>query len=336
MKTAFFELEDWQIDYFRKQKFGKNIKLSLSSEKLTQKNASKIKDFEGICTFIYSKLDEKLLSTFKNLKFICTLSTGFDHINLNYCKNKKIQVFNVPTYGENTVAEHTMALILNISRRIFDSILRTRSGKFVYDGLRGFDLKGKTLGLVGGGHIGINVAKMARGFDMNILVYDIKQDPILAEKIGFKYVKNLDDLLKHSDIISLHTPYNKFTHHIINIKNIKKVKPGAVLINTARGGLIQTDALVFALNRKIISYAGLDVLEEEKPLKEDIELLSKHRLNKKQAKTILEEHVLLEQPNVYITPHNAFNSPEALKRIMDTTIENIRAYLAKKPINRVA
>lgn len=336
MKIAFFEREPWQSAYLKKQKFPKGVQLFTSSEKLTVKNANKIKDVEGICTFIYSKLDEKLLSTFKNLKFLCTMSTGFDHIDLEYCKKKGIMVFNVPTYGENTVAEHTFALILTISRRITDSVLRTRSGKFIFDDLTGFDLKGKTLGLIGCGHIGAHVAKYAKAFDMNVLVYDVKQDPLLAERVGFKYVKTLDELLRHSDILSLHTPYNKFTHHILNMKNIKKIKKGAVLINTARGALVQTQALIYALKKKIISYAGLDVLEEEKPLKDDLNLLAIRRLDKKTSGIVLSEHVLFEQPNVYITPHNAFNSPEALKRIMDTTIENIKAYLDKKPINRIA
>jgi len=336
MKIAFFEREPWQSDYIKEQKFQKGVQIITSSEKLTHKNANRIKDVDAICTFIYSKLDQSLLSTFKNLKFICTMSTGFDHIDLEYCKKNKIMVFNVPTYGENTVAEHTFALILTISRRIVDSVLRTRSGDYTFEGLKGFDLKGKTLGLIGCGHIGAHVAKMARGFDMNVLVYDIKQDPLLAEKIGFKYVKDLDIVLKHSNILSLHTPYNKFTHHILNMKNIKKIKPGAVLINTARGGLVETRALIFALKKGIVSYAGLDVLEEEKPLKDDLGLLAVRRLGKKISKTVLEEHVLLEQKNVYVTPHNAFNSPEAITRIMDTTIENIRAFLKGKPINRVA
>tara|TARA_Y100000294_G_C8477870_1_gene305474 strand:- start:135 stop:947 length:813 start_codon:yes stop_codon:yes gene_type:complete len=258
------------------------------------------------------------------LKLIVTRSTGFDHIDMHECKKRGITVCNVPFYGENTVAEHAFALILSISRKICPSVARTRNQDFNYEGLRGFDLKGKTLGIIGGGHIGMHVANMAKGFEMNVLVFDLYKDKKLVKQYGFKY-STMDSLLKNSDIITLHVPYNKHTHHLINKNSLKKMKKGVVLINTARGGLIETDALVQGLNKKIISFAGLDVLEEECFLKEEKKLLLSHAELKCNINNVLQDHILCKDERVLVTPHNAFNSIEALKRINDATIKNIKS-----------
>jgi len=262
------------------------------------------------------------------------MSTGFDHIDLKTAKAKNIKVSNVPFYGENTVAEHTLALILALSRRLPDSIERVKKFDFNLDNLRGFDLEGKTLGLIGLGHIGSHVAQMAKGFGLKIIAFDPKKDLKLAKKLDFKYVA-LDNLLKTSDIISLHAPYNKKTHHLINKNNINQIKKGAYLVNTARGGLIETDSLITALNKGIIAGAGLDVLEEECFIKEEKELLAKPFQKKCNLKTVLQGHVLIQDPRVLVTPHNAFNSHEALQRILDTTVENIQGFLRGKPKNLV-
>jgi len=262
------------------------------------------------------------------------MSTGFDHIDLKECKAKNIKVSNVPFYGENTVAEHTFALILALAWKLPASIERSKTYNFTLDNLRGFDLKGKTLGLVGLGHIGERAAKMAKGFEMKVIAYDPKKNLKLAEKMGIKYV-TFDYLLSHSDIISLHAPYNKKTRHLINKNNIKLIKPGAYLINTARGGLIETQALIIALKKKIIAGAGLDVLEEECFIKEEKELLSKPFQKKCNLKTVLQGHFLIQDPRVLVTPHNAFNSEEALQRILDTTVENIKRFLKNRMINLV-
>ncbi|MBI3034501.1 hydroxyacid dehydrogenase, partial [Candidatus Woesearchaeota archaeon] len=254
---------------------------------------------------------------------------------LDECKKRNITVCNVPFYGENTVAEHTFALILALSRKIIEGAERTRKGDFSLDGLRGFDLKGKTIGIVGMGSIGQHVARMAKGFEMNILAFDLRKDSKLAKSLGFRYV-DFEYLLKNSSIITLHCPYSKATHHLINKSNIGKIKKGGILINTARGALIETEALVNALSRGIISSAGLDVLEEECAIKEEKQLLSKRFAQECDLRTVLENHILQRMENVVITPHNAFNSTEALLRILDTTIENIKAYSRKKPVNVVA
>ena len=287
-----------------------------------------------ISPFIYSHVNNDILQKLLDLKMIATRSTGFDHIDVQSAKDKKITVCYVPFYGENTVAEHTFALILALSRRLIDSVERARKGDFTLDGLRGFDLKDKLLGIIGMGHIGIHVARIAKGFEMKVLAFDPKEDKKIAKKIGFEYT-DLKDLLSKSDIITLHTPDNKETHHLINLENISSIKKGAYLINTARGGLIETQALLEALSNETLAGAGLDVLEEECFVKEEAQLLSKEFPKTCDLKTVLQNHILLQQKNVIITPHNAFNSQEALMRILDTTAENITGFMAGKLKNVV-
>ncbi|MBI2137395.1 hydroxyacid dehydrogenase [Candidatus Woesearchaeota archaeon] len=328
---AFFELEKWEEEAAKKTL--KRHALKFFSKPLTASNASKAGDAEAIAAFIYSRIDKKILAKLPKLKLIATMSTGYDHIDTEACRKKGVKVSNVPFYGENTVAEHTFALILALSRKILKSVENTRRGNFSLNGLRGFDLKGKTIGVVGTGHIGLHVLRIAKGFEMKMTAYDVKQDLNAAKKLGFRYVK-LNTLLKSSDIITLHCPYNKATHHLINKSNIMKTKKGAYLINTARGGLIETDALLNALNRKHLGGAGIDVLEEESAIKEEKQLLSRNFTSN--LRTILANHILLNYENVIITPHNAFNSTEALNRILTTTLENIQEYLKGKTINAVA
>jgi D-lactate dehydrogenase len=330
MKLAFYEMENWEVNYLKKAL--KKHKLVFSKNKLSKKNA--VKDAEVLAVFIYSKVDKEVLDMMPKLKLVTTMSTGFDHIDLKECKKRKIKVCNVPTYGENTVAEHTFALILNISRKLCESFQKTRAGDFRLNGLRGFDLKDRVIGIVGCGNIGQHVARMAKGFEMNILVFDVNKDKKLAKKIGFKYV-SLATLLKKSDIITLHVPENKFTHHMIDAKAFTQMKKGVVLINTARGGVIDTNALLKALNNKKVAYAGLDVLEGECYIKEERELLHPDFSKLCDLKTVLQNNILLRKPNVHITPHNAFNSREALLRILDTTVDNISGFSRKKYVNIV-
>lgn len=327
---AFFELDKWEE--VRAKEELKNHNLQFFSAPLNASNAAKIRNADAIAIFIYSHITQKILDKLPKLKFIATMSTGYDHIDLDGCKKRGIKVSNVPFYGENTVAEHTFALILALSRKIIESAERTRRNDFSLDGLMGFDLKGKTIGVIGTGHIGLHVIRIAKGFEMNVLAFDVKKNAS-ARKIGFRYV-SLDTLLKKSDIVTLHCPYNQATHHLINNKNIGKMKKGALLINTARGGLVETEALANAISKKRIGGAGIDVLEEEAAVKEEKQLLSKNfQIN---FKTIVENHLLLSSRKVIVTPHNAFNSEEALNRILDATLENINAYIKKKRINAVS
>jgi len=336
IKIAFFEVEPWEKEYLKKTL--KGFKLYFFDSVIDKQNIKQIKDIDILSPFIYSKVDKAVIAELPNLKLITTRSTGFDHIDLKAAHQAGIKVANVPSYGANTVAEHTFALILSLSRKIHQSYQRTSRGNFSLEGLRGFDLRNKTIGIVGTGYIGQHAIRIARGFGMNVLAYDIKRDIKLVKHLGFKYT-TLDNLLKKSDIISLHAPYNKSTHHLINRKNIKLIKQGAMIINTARGGLIDTTALVDGLRSGKLAGVGLDVLEEEKYiLKEEAELLSPHFVSKNKKdinnylQTIVEGHMLLISDKVIVTPHNAFNSQEALERILDTTIENVKTCCAKKKL----
>jgi len=332
LKIAFFEVESWETDYLKSQL--KGFDLMFFENKLTSQNLKKISNIDILSPFIYSAIDKKTINSLKSLKYIVTRSTGFDHIDLKTCKHQTILVSNVPAYGENTVAEHTFALILALSRKICFSWERTRLGNFSLENSRGFDLKGKVLGVVGVGNIGRHVIRIAKGLEMNILAFDVKKDQKFAKKIGLKYV-TLDYLFKNSDIITLHVPYNKATHHLVNLKTLKLFKKGCYLINTARGGICDTTALLRGLKQGVFAGLGLDVLEEECFIKEERELLSSAFEKTCDLKTVLENHILINQPNVIITPHNAFNSKEALTRILDTTIENIKTFSKNRPINLV-
>jgi len=320
-KIAFFEIKPWEKAYLKKKLKQHNLKFFEGP--ISMENISTVKDCDIISVFIYSKIDAVILKKLKKLRLIATRSTGFDHINLKECKKMKITVCNVPYYGENTVAEHTFALILSLSRNIHKSYVRALKDDFSVEGLTGFDLKGKIIGIIGGGHIGLHVARMARAFGMHVRVYDVNKQNFLAEVINFKYMP-FEELLKTSDIITVHVPYNKHTHHLINKSNIKKIKKGAILINTARGAIVETDALLYALEHKILGGAGLDVVEGEELIKEEHQLLHDKR-NVKKWKSIVRDKKIFRMDNVVFTPHNAFNSKEALIRILDTTIKNVES-----------
>ena len=332
IKIAFFEIQDWEKEYLQNQL--KNVEVSFFTEKLSLENIDMAKDANIISVFIDSQITGEILEKLPSLKMIATRSTGFDQIDIEACKKNNILICNVPSYGENTVAEHTFALILDLSRKIYQSVDRVKEEGFAISGLTGFDLKGKTLGIIGMGHIGQHVARIAQGFQMQVLAFEAHEDKKLAKKLGFDYA-SLDELLQNSDIITLHVPYNEKTHHLINSGNIGQVKRGAYVINTARGGIIETAALVEALGKGIIAGAGLDVLEEECFVKEEAHLLSKDFSKKCDIKTMLQNHILMDRKNVIITPHNAFNSKEALERILETTVENIKGFVKGKTINIV-
>jgi D-lactate dehydrogenase len=334
VNIVFFELEKFGLgdkkDYIKKALSSHEI--SFIEEPLSIDNASKASDAQVIACFIYSQINDSLLSKFSNLKLLVTMSTGFEHVDIAACKKRGIIACNVPSYGENTVAEHAIALLLALTRKIVPSVERTKKGDFSLDGLRGTDLNGKTMGVVGTGKIGKNVAKYARAFGMRVIAYDRFPDNEFAKKEGISYVL-FDDLLADSDFISLHAPETKETFHLINVNNVRKIKSGCFLVNTARGSLVETEALLIGLKEGIFAGVGLDVLEEEYAIREEMELLHEHYHKKFDMKTLLEEHILLEQPNVIITPHNAFNTNEALMRILDSTVDNINAFLAGVPRN---
>lgn len=321
MKTAFFEIQGWETKKIKRE-LGNGVKIY--REPLDKNNASNVKDAEVLSVFIYSKVTAEVMKKIPRLKMIVTRSTGFDHIDLKECRKRKIKVFNIPSYGENTVAEHTFALILALSRNVHKAYARTLKDDFSIDGLKGFDLKDKTLGVVGAGSIGKHVIRIARGFEMRVLVSDRHKDEFLAEQLEFKYV-SFEELIKKSDIVTIHIPYAKENHHLFDKKIIGKMKRGAILINTSRGAIVDTKALLYGLDKKILSGVGLDVLEGEELIKEEKQLLYEKEKNAA-LKIYVEDHALLERDNVVFTPHIAFYSQEALERIVDQTIAHIKNF----------
>jgi D-lactate dehydrogenase len=332
MQTLFFEMEPWETAYL--SRYFSSEQATFLPDRLTAENASQYANCQIISTFIYSDLSKNIIENLPQLRLIATRSTGFDHIDLSECKRRGISVSNVPSYGENTVAEHTFALILALSRNVHKAYFRMRnSAEFSFVGLQGFDLQGKTIGVIGAGHIGMHVVKIARGFSMKVLAYDVNRSAFLADVLNFEYV-SLEELLSRSDIITLHAPYNAKTHHLINTGNVRLVKKGAILINTARGGLVETAALLAGLDEGIFSGVGLDVLEGEKLVKEEKELLTgNYTLD--ELKLLISNHLLMNNENVVITPHIGFNSREAIQRILETTRDNIQAFLQGRPVNLV-
>lgn len=326
MKIGFFEIKPGEDEFFKKAL--PNDELVFSPDPLTEQNLSQYTDLEVVTSHTGSKITQAVIDGLKNLKLIATRTTGFDHIDVKYAQSKNIPVCNIPSYGENTVAEFAFGLILSIARKIPDAVSRVRvTHKFDTSNLAGFDLKGKTLGVLGTGHIGSHLISMGKGFEMNVIAFDAFPNEELSEHLGFAY-KPLEEVLASADVISIHVPYLPSTHHLINSQNISKIKKGAVLINTARGAVVETQALVNALEQGVLSGAGLDVLENEEallaknPEKVDPTLLP---LNQK----------LMSLPNVYVTPHLAFDSHEALQRILETTVENIQSLQQGSPKNLI-
>ena len=322
MKAVFFEVHDWE-----QQKLEKQIGTGhhYYHNTLQKTNMDEWRDYEILCVFIQSEVTREVIEQMPNLKAVITRSTGYNHVDQQALAERNIPLLNVPTYGENTVAEHAFALILNLSRKVHKSYLRTLQGDFRIEDLRGFDLQGKTLGVVGGGHIGMHVVKIARGFGMKVLVSTRHPDHFLEGVLNFRYVEN-DELFRKSDIISLHVPLVAQTTHLINKETISMMKDGVILINTSRGEIIDTEALLEGLQSGKIGGAGLDVIEGEKLVLEEVQL-HKDENHKDQWKLLHEDTQILRMPNVVFTPHNAFNSQEALERILNTSARNVLAVL---------
>ncbi len=332
MKLAIFEAENWEQDLYKRLKDTNDV--LFREEALNESNARQYADAEIVSTFIYSELGEDVLKQLPSLKLIATRSTGFDHIAMSYCKAHGILVSNVPAYGSCTVAEHVFGLILTISHHLTEAIDRTRKGDFSLRGLKGFDLHGKTLGVIGAGHIGQCVIRIAKGFDMEVIAFDARPVEDLARALGFTYLA-LDNLLKESDIITLHVPSNEKTKNLVSHEQFRLMKNGAVLINTSRGPTVNVQALVEALSTGKLSAAGLDVLSDEPVIREEAELVRTIFQRDHDLQTLLADHVLLRMRNVYITPHSAFYTQEALLDILNTTVENIHAFIRGTPENLV-
>ena len=325
---SFYSIVPDLKDYLKEKMNGHSVKIyeeAFKIETLDHKT-------EILGLFVNNKADKKIFDKLPKLKMIATFSTGYDHIDLKEAKKRKIPVCNVPTYGENTVAQHAMSLVLALSRKLFQSVKIVKEGVYDYHGLRGFDLKGKTIGIIGTGHIGIHMIDMLDGFEANVIAYDAFPNPELTKTHKFNYV-SLNKLYSDSDVISLHVPLFPTTYHMINKSAVKKMKDGVYIINTARGGLADPEALVWGLETGKIAGIGTDVLEEETYFQNPQKVLEIK--DPAVLRRTLMENILIDHPNTIVTPHNAFNSTEALKRIYDTSIDNIKAFLSGKTQNNV-
>lgn len=335
MKLFYFNAQEGDTPNIHRA-LGDTVSVQTLPESLTEETVELAKEADMISIFVNSQVSPEILAQLPHLKMIATRSTGFDHIDAATCAARDILVTNVPTYGERTVAEHTFALMLALSRKLLLAYERTERMHFDRQGLQGFDLYQKTLGVVGTGNIGRNVIRIGLGFGMKVVAYDVHPDHALAKELGFTYVDSFEKLLEASDVVTLHVPYVPQTFHLINQKTVQHMRKGSLLINTARGEIVDTSALIWALDNGILAGAGLDVLEEEQGTYDPIDFLTQTPESNKRLVTLLRNHILIARNDVIITPHNAYNSKEALDRIFETTMDNIRAYIAGKPINVVS
>jgi D-lactate dehydrogenase len=331
-KTLFVEVEDWESDFLRSH-CKDHCDFETTGDTVQDLSLDRYEDVACLSPFIHSQVTEEVLDGLPNLRLITTRSTGVDHIATDACRERDITVCNVPTYGANTVAEHTFALLLALTRRVHKAYEQTIRGRFSIEGLRGIDLRDRTLGVVGTGSIGTHVIRIALGFQMRVLAFDVAPVAAMADALGFRYV-DLETLLAESDIVTLHCPLTDENAHMIDGEAIDRMKDDAILINTARGGLVDTDALVHALRSGGLGGAGLDVLEEETAIREEGEMLSR-QYDTEQLQTLVQNTILLRMDNVIVTPHIGFNSQEAVHKILDTTIHNISSFLSRQPRNVV-
>lgn len=308
--------------------------LRFSAEPLTGANVDT--EAEVISVFLTSPIDAELMQKMPNLKLIACRSTGFDHIDLVAASKLGIAVVNVPSYGASTVAEYSFGLLLTLTRKIIAASEAFQTGVAEHDALRGIDLSGKTLGLIGTGHIGRNVAAIAKGFGMPVLAYDAYPDAEWAKGSGVTYA-DLDTVIGSSDVITLHIPYSKEVHHLLDAAKFKLMRPTAIIVNTARGELIDTVALLEALVAGQLYGAALDVFEGETLVDVHNELRTLRQQGKQELlEQGVELDILRKLPNVLVTNHNAFNTTEALGRINQTTAENITQFLSNQTQNAVA
>ncbi|WP_407178677.1 hydroxyacid dehydrogenase [Bradyrhizobium sp. STM 3562] len=334
MNIAMFETEEWERQACARLE--PHHRVRCVAEPLDQRNAADFSDAEVASPFVNSRLDASALSHFPRLKLIATRSTGYDHIDLRYCAAHGIIVSNVPDYGDSTVAEHVFALLLAVARKIVDSVERTRRGRFTQTGLRGFELRDQMIGVVGTGRIGLRVIEIARGFGMNVVAYDLQPDEAAANRLKFAYT-SLDRLLSDSDVVTLHVPATPGTVRLLSDREFSRMKPGAILINTARGHIVDVEALVRALADGKLRGAGLDVLPQEPLIREEAAIFHQEAVrDAEDFKALVANHVLLRFPNVIVTPHNAYNTEAALERIIATTLANIEAFAQGTPQNVVS
>ncbi len=314
MKIAFFDAKGYDITSFEPYSDKDGIKFKFYETKLNEDTADLARDCYAVCAFVNDVINAAVIDRLSELgvKLIAMRCAGYNNVDVNYAKGK-LDIVRVPAYSPYAVAEHAMAMLLTSIRRVHKAYIRTRDFNFSLNGLTGFDLHGKTAGVIGTGKIGRVFIDICRGFGMNVIAYD----KFPAENSGIDYVE-LDELFRRSDVISFHCPLTEDTYHMISSETIGTLKKGAVIINTSRGALIDAEALLNGIKARQIGAACLDVYEEESDV--FFEDFSGH---------IIDDDVLarlISMPNVIVTSHQAFLTEEALENIAETTVNNIIAY----------
>lgn len=313
-RLAFFDAKPYDKIYFDQLKEDYNFKIKYYENKLNEDTAAMAAGSDGVVAFVNDTIDAPVIETLykHGVKILALRSAGYNNVDFKAAYNK-INVVRVPAYSPYAVAEHAMALLLTLNRKIHRAYNRTRDYNFSLNGLTGFDLHGKTIGVIGTGKIGQVLIEICRGFGLQILAYD----PFPVTDKGIEYVP-LAELCRRADIISLHCPLTKDTHHLINSKTLSQMHDGVVIINTSRGALIDSEALLEAIKSKKVGAAGLDVYEEESEVFfEDF------------SNTIIQDDILarlVSMPNVIVTSHQAFLTHEALHNIAETTLQNLNSY----------
>jgi D-lactate dehydrogenase len=327
MKVVFFGLEKWQIPLIQEKLKNSDINLITYEEHLDDNIIEEVKDADIISLSGSACLGKNRIDKFTNLRLITTRNTGYDHINFTYAEEKGIQVANVPSYGSNTVAEYTFALILSLAKKLRFSFDNTSRAWFSRKHSRGIDLAGKTLGVIGTGKIASKVVRMAHGFDMRIIAFSRTPNISLAEKYNVEYMK-FDDVLRNADIITLHVPYTRETHHMINPETIRLLKKGALLVNTARGKIVDIKSVLDALRSGHLGGVAFDTFEGENIWLHHEKLIEKDETPPiDECRAGINSLFLLHYENAILTPHNAFNTHEAIERILETNIDCIISFI---------
>ena len=318
LKIAFFDSKDYDKVSFNKENENDLYTIKYFETKLTADSVVLTNGYDAVCAFVNDTIDESVIDGLveNGVKLIAMRCAGYNNVNLSYAF-KKIHVVRVPAYSPFAVAEHAIALIMTLNRKTHKAYNRTRDNNFNINGLVGFDLYGKTAGIIGAGKIGRIMIDLLKGFGMNVLAYDNWKDEEYAENKGFEYVE-LDRIYKESDIISLHCPLTNESKHMINKNTIGLMKDNVMIINTSRGHLINTTSLIKGLKTGKVGYAGLDVYEEE----------SDYFFEDFSTSMIIDDVLarLLTFNNVLVTSHQAFLTAEALENISATTLKSIRTF----------
>lgn len=325
---VFYEVAPYERSHLEAARFP-DTELVLVEAPLSIENAHLAREAEVVSVFIYSRIDAAILEALPALRFVSARCTGFDRLDLAAMRAKGVLASYVPSYGENTVAEHAFALIFALMRHLQIAIRQTRDRDFSHRGLEGRDVRGKTLGVVGVGRIGAHAVRIGRGAGMRVIAHDVREDALLAAAEGFEY-RPLEALLETSDVVTIHAALTPQTHHLFDRAAFARMKPGALLINTARGPIVETEALCEALESGRLGGAGLDVFEGEELIKDEAEIL-RNPSAPEQLRQLAWCHALLARENVILTPHVAFLTQESVARKTETSLQNIRAFLAGTP-----